>query len=99
MLEATGENLDWFWNEWMYPAGYPEFTVTASYDAARARSRSSSTQTQRDSLKADSTGMRYSIPEAFPMPVTIRVGTGGRRGRRSAGADRDSASTRSSSTA
>jgi HEAT repeat protein len=33
-------------------------------------------QTQRDSLKADSTGMRYPIPEAFQMPITVRVGTG-----------------------
>ena len=74
-LDATGENLDWFWHEWMYGTGYPAFTVTSSYDAASHRLSLLVRQTQRDSLAADSTGMRYVIPEAFTMPVTVRVGT------------------------
>ncbi len=74
-LSATGQNLDWFWREWMYSAGYPAFTVTSSYDAAARRLTLVARQTQRDSLHADSTGMRYPIPETFVMPVTIRVGT------------------------
>ncbi|HXD48205.1 MAG TPA: M1 family aminopeptidase [Gemmatimonadaceae bacterium] len=72
---STGEKLDWFWREWMYSTGYPAFTVTSSYDAAAHTLTLVAAQTQRDSLKADSTGMRYVIPEAFTMPVTIRVGT------------------------
>jgi len=33
-------------------------------------------QTQQDSSKADSaTGLRYTTPLAFRMPVTVRVGT------------------------
>ena len=75
-LDATGENLDWFWREWMYSAGYPAFTVTSKYDAAAHRLTLVAVQTQRDSLAADSTGMRFVIPEAFTMPVTVRVGTG-----------------------
>ncbi|HEU4787051.1 MAG TPA: M1 family aminopeptidase, partial [Gemmatimonadaceae bacterium] len=74
-LDATGENLDWFWREWMYSAGYPAFTVASSYDATAHRVSLVVRQTQRDSLAADSTGMRFVIPEAFAMPVTIRVGT------------------------
>ena len=74
-LDATGENLDWFWREWMYSAGYPAFTVTSSYDGSAHRLTLIARQTQRDSLKADSTGMRFVIPEAFAMPVTVRVGT------------------------
>ena len=74
-LDATGENLDWFWREWMYSAGYPAFTVTSKYDAQGHRLTLVARQTQRDSLKADSAGMRFVIPEAFTMPVTIRVGT------------------------
>jgi len=74
-LNATGENLDWFWSEWVYSAGYPEFTVTSSYDAAAKRVTLAVKQTQRDTLKADSTGMRYVVPEAFRMPVTARVAT------------------------
>jgi aminopeptidase N len=74
-LEATGENLDWFWSEWVYSAGYPEFTVTSAYDPAAHRVTLAVTQTQRDTLKADSAGMRYVVPEVFRMPVTVRVGT------------------------
>jgi aminopeptidase N len=72
---STGEKLDWFWREWMYSTGYPSFTVTSRYDAASHRLTLVAAQTQRDSLKADSTGLRYVILEAFNMPVTIRVGT------------------------
>ena len=75
MLSATGQDLDWFWNEWVYSAGFPAFTVHAAYDAAAQRVTLVAAQTQRDSLRADTTGMRYVIPEAFRMPVTIRVGT------------------------
>jgi aminopeptidase N len=73
-LTATGENLDWFWNEWVYSAGYPEFTVSSAYDAAARRVTVVVRQTQRDTLKADSAGMRYVVPETFRMPVTVRVG-------------------------
>ena len=74
-LEATGENLDWFWNEWVYSAGFPDFNITSTYDAARRRVTLVVRQTQRDTLKADSTGMRYVVPEAFRIPVAVRVGT------------------------
>src|SRR6185369_4477386 len=73
-VDATGENLDWFWREWLYSAGYPSFTVTASYDAAGKRVTFVAEQTQRDSLTSDTSGMRYVIPEVFTMPVTVRVG-------------------------
>lgn len=73
-LRATGENLDWFWSEWVYGAGYPEFTVTSAYDVAAKRVTLVVRQTQRDTLKADSAGMRYVVPEVFRMPVTVRVG-------------------------
>jgi aminopeptidase N len=74
-LDATGENLDWFWSEWVYAAGHPSFTVTSTYDAAAHRVVLVARQTQRDSLAADSSGMRYPIPEVFRMPVAVRVGT------------------------
>jgi aminopeptidase N len=77
VLEATGENLAWFWNEWMYSAGYPDFTVTSAYDASAKRLTLVAKQTQRDTLKPDSAGMRYVVPEVFRMPVTVRVGVTG----------------------
>jgi aminopeptidase N len=75
VLDATGENLDWFWDQWIYQAGYPEFAIASSYDAIAGTLTLVVQQTQQDSSKADSTGLRYTTPAAFRMPVTVRVGT------------------------
>lgn len=32
MEEATGESLGWFFDEWVYKAGYPEFDATLNWD-------------------------------------------------------------------
>lgn len=74
-LDATGENLDWFWDEWVYRAGYPEFQVSASWDSATATVTLAVAQMQRDTLQADSSGLRFETPEVFHLPVTIRIGT------------------------
>jgi aminopeptidase N len=75
ILAATGENMGWFWNQWVYQSGFPDFAVTASYDSTRSRLTLQVKQTQSDSSEADSTGLRYTTPTVFRMPVTIRVGT------------------------
>ena len=75
VLDATGENLDWFWDQWIYQAGYPEFAVASTYDATARTLTLVVQQTQQDSSQADSTGLRYTTPAAFRMPVTVRVGT------------------------
>jgi aminopeptidase N len=75
ILAATGENLDWFFDQWFYQAGHPELEVSAQHDSATATLRLIVKQTQVDSAKADSTGVRYSTPLVFRMPVTIRVAT------------------------
>jgi aminopeptidase N len=75
VLLATGQNLDWFWDEWVYQAGYPEFTVAARYDSSAGRVTLTVSQTQRDTSHADSTGLRFVTPSVFRMPVTIRIGT------------------------
>lgn len=77
VLRATGENLNWFWREWMYDAGYPAFDVTATYDTTGHALTLAVKQTQVDTATADSTGLRYRTPLVFRMPVTIRVGTTG----------------------
>ena len=79
VLAATGENLDWFWDEWVYQAGLPEFRVRASYDTAARSLTLTIAQTQVDSAQspADTTSPRFTMPRAFRMPITIRIGTAG----------------------
>ena len=77
VLDATGENLDWFWSQWVYDAGHPRYAVTAAYDTSARKLTLTVKQTQTDSAKADSTGPAFETPKAFRMPVTIRVGTAG----------------------
>src|SRR6266566_1026205 len=77
VLDATGENLDDFWSEWVYGAGHPAFTVTAAYDSAARTLTLSVKQTQRDSVTGDSTAPRYQTAAVFHMPLSIRVGTPG----------------------
>ncbi len=75
VLDATGENVDWLWSQWVYDAGHPRFVVTAVYDTAARKLTLTAKQTQTDSAKADSTGLAFETPKVFRMPVTIRVGT------------------------
>src|SRR6266704_2032217 len=75
VLDATGENLDWFWSQWVYGAGHPRLRVTSAYDTAARKLTLTVQQTQTDSAKADSTGLAFETPKVFRMPVTIRVGT------------------------
>ena len=77
VLDATGENLAWFWEQWMYGAGHPQFIVTAAYDTTARKLTLTVKQTQSDSGKADTTkgGIKFETPAAFHMPVTVRVGT------------------------
>ncbi len=74
-VAATGENLDRFFSEWVYQAGYPQLDVTAAYDSAAHALRMTIKQTQVDSLKPDSTGLKYTVPQVFHMPLVVRVGT------------------------
>ncbi|MBA3345994.1 MAG: HEAT repeat domain-containing protein [Gemmatimonadales bacterium] len=75
VLQATGENLEWFWSQWIYRAGYPEFAVTAAYDSAAAEVTLTVRQTQPDTATADSAGFRFATPLVFRSPIAIRVGT------------------------
>lgn len=75
ILDATGEDLSWFFDQWVYQAGHPEFVVSAAYDSAARSLRLGVKQTQLDSLKPDSTGLRFTVPAAFRGRVAVRVGT------------------------
>ena len=57
------------------PGGLPRFSVTSAYDSAPASLTLTVRQTQVDTARADSAGVRFVTPLVFQGPVTIRVGT------------------------
>ncbi|HWN18841.1 MAG TPA: M1 family metallopeptidase [Gemmatimonadales bacterium] len=75
VLHATGQNLHWFWDQWIYQAGYPRFTVVHALDSAVGALTLTVRQTQVDSARADSGSVHFSTPLVFQGPVTVRVGT------------------------
>jgi len=63
--EATGINMQWFFNQWLYKSGYPELIVEDSYDETKDVLKLTVRQTQKlDSL----TGF-------FSLPVEIEFFT------------------------
>ena len=49
--EATGQNVEWFFDEWLYKSGHPIFDVTYNYDDAAKNLHMTVTQSQdRDTL-------------------------------------------------
>lgn len=45
--EATGQGMNWFFDQWLYHGGHPEFTVTWDYDAVAKQVRVTVKQTQK----------------------------------------------------
>jgi aminopeptidase N len=74
VLHATGQSLPWFWSQWMYQAGHPEFQVAAAYDSAAQALTLDVRQTQTDTAHAAG-GVRFTTPQVFQAPVAVRVGT------------------------
>src|SRR5205085_5231294 len=69
--EATGQNLQWFFDEWLYKMGQPEFTITSTYDEAAKAVKLSVKQTQ----KADAERPWFQSPEFFTVPIEIAITT------------------------
>ncbi len=61
--EATGYNLEWFFDEWLYHAGYPEFQISTRWDSRKRAEVVTVKQVQ----KVDS------LTPIFHMPVDIEV--------------------------
>ncbi|OFV98845.1 MAG: hypothetical protein A3H28_00370 [Acidobacteria bacterium RIFCSPLOWO2_02_FULL_61_28] len=65
--EATGENLGWFFDQWVYKAGYPELAVSQQWEESERRVRLVIEQTQ--ALDA--------MTPLFRMPVDVEFTTPG----------------------
>ncbi len=63
--EATGKSLSWFFEEWLYGAGHPEYDVSWSWDDAAKQVELKVKQTQE---------VKDGVP-LFAMPVTLELAT------------------------
>jgi aminopeptidase N len=68
--EATGQKLDWFFNEWVYKMGHPVFRVAEKYDAARQTLTLAVRQEQKPDPNSAYPQVTY-----FQTPVEIEIGT------------------------
>ena len=68
--EATGQSMDWFFDEWLYKMGHPVFRVTQSYDPAAK----TLTLTVKQEQKPDP-GNAYPQVTLFQTPVDIEIAT------------------------
>ena len=68
MEEASGEDLNWFFNQWYFGSGQPELTVTDSFDVVNKKLILNVTQTQ--------TGPQQQHIFQIPVDVDLYFGKG-----------------------
>ncbi|HEY0406007.1 MAG TPA: DUF3458 domain-containing protein, partial [Pyrinomonadaceae bacterium] len=64
--QTTGQKLDWFFNQWVYRAGFPELRVRSSYNPATRQLSLNVAQTQTPDA---------ATPEVFRLPLDIELAT------------------------
>jgi len=64
MEEASGQDLKWFFEQWVYSAGYPELSVTQAYLPASKTLRITVTQNQK---------LDKITPAAFRLPLEVEI--------------------------
>jgi aminopeptidase N len=66
--QVTGEDLNWYWNQWYYGSGHPKLTIDYVYDDAAGKVQVIVNQTQESG-------------KVFRLPVAIDVYNGGSKTR------------------
>ena len=67
--DVTGEDMNWFWNQWYYGAGHPKLKIDYKYDDAAGKALVIIEQTQK-------------TDKIFRLPIAIDVYTGSKKTRR-----------------
>jgi aminopeptidase N len=73
--EATGQGLNWFFDQWLYKGGHPEFHVTWDYDATAKQVRLTVKQTQKvdETTPLFRTSAEIEIATGTSEPIMRRV--------------------------
>ena len=69
--ETTGEDLNWFFNEWYYAKGHPDLDIKKTYDAATKKLKIELTQ-QQD----------FKVVPLYKLPIYIDIYSGGKKERK-----------------
>jgi aminopeptidase N len=66
--EASGEPMDWFFDQWIYKMGHPIFAITKNYDATKRQLTLTAKQTQKIDKKES-----YPQVEFFQGKIEIEI--------------------------